>query len=362
MSISERFSILHGKNILVTGHTGFKGSWLCLWLCALGANVIGYSLENNHPEGNFSLCGLKERMTHIVADIRDPLCLRKAFHCFRPDAVIHLAAQPIVRNAFADPRYTYDVNVMGTLNVLEQLRESESCQAGIFITSDKCYDNKEWIWGYRETDRLGGADIYSSSKGCAELLIHSYRHSYPADFGPGGKRLITARAGNVLGGGDWGDYRILPDCIRALRNGEKIVLRNPIAIRPWQHVLEPLSGYLLLLSGALSHDEVCTGAWNFGPDFDNVASVEKLVQKVIEAWGGGSYTCKKANGLPESELLNLDNCKARYYLGWIPVWDIDTTVRKTIAWYKNSANTDIVALCEHQIKEYCEKCDEKCAK
>ena len=358
MKLRERLSIIEGKNILVTGHTGFKGSWLCQWLLMLGANVSGYSLGNDNYESNFALCGIEKEINHITADVRDPVCLSKAFRFCRPDAVLHLAAQPIVRKAYADPRYTYEVNVMGTLNVLEQIRESESCCTGIIITSDKCYENKEWVWGYRETDRLGGTDIYSSSKGCAELLVHAYCHSYPDAFGAAGKRLVTARAGNVLGGGDWGDSRILPDCIRSLRSGGEIVLRNPEAIRPWQHVLEPLSGYLLLLADSLRGQDR-SGAWNFGPGFDNVITVEKLVQKVIAAWGNGVYRCEKTPGMPESTLLNLNTCKARYHLQWSPIWDIDTTVNETVRWYrhlnhadKNSAGEDIRALCMEQIEKY----------
>lgn len=348
----NRFKAIKGRNILVTGHTGFKGSWLCLWLCRLGANVTGYSLENENPLSNFALTGLKHRMTHIIGDIRDRDSLKKAFEIARPDAVLHLAAQPLVREAITEPHYTYDVNVMGTLNVLEQIKACDTCEAGIIITSDKCYDNKEWVWGYRENDRLGGSDIYSSSKGCAEILVNAYRHSFPAHIGPGGKLLVTARAGNVLGGGDWADFRIVPDCIRALRAGKTIALRNPQAVRPWQHVLEPLSGYLMLLDKALKKDESIAGGWNFGPDYDNAITVEQLVQKVIDAWGGGDYVCEKSGDNIESNMLNLDTCKARRYLGWSPVWAIGNTIAKTISWYKNSAESDTAALCLCQINEY----------
>ncbi len=344
--------LINRKNVLVTGHTGFKGTWLCLWLCMLGANVTGYSLDNDDPRSNFILSGLKKKITHIVGDIRDTDSLKKAFQMARPDAVVHLAAQPIVRNALIDPRYTYDVNVMGTLNVLEEVKACGSCLGAVLITSDKCYDNQEWVWGYREIDPIGGHDIYSSSKGCDELLIAAYRHSYPTNFGPGAKLLVSARAGNVVGGGDWGDYRLVPDCIRALISGETIVLRSPQSVRPWQHVLEPLSGYITLLEKVLEEDHRFAGGWNFGPDPGNAITVESMVRKIIDAWGNGSYTCDETRRMPEANLLNLDVSKARFALHWSPVWDIDTTVNKTVEWYKQSADGGIAALCESQINEY----------
>lgn len=344
--------LINRKNILVTGHTGFKGSWLCLWLCMLGANVTGYSLENKDVRSNFVLTGLKNRITHIEGDIRDTVSLNKAFRAAKPDVVVHLAAQPIVRDALANPRYTYDVNVMGTLNVLEEIKACESCLGGVLITSDKCYDNQEWVWGYREIDPIGGHDIYSSSKGCDELLIDAYRHSYPSLFGPGGKMLVSARAGNVVGGGDWGGYRLVPDCIRALMANETVVLRSPQSVRPWQHVLEPLSGYITLLEKVIEEDFRFAEAWNFGPAPGNAITVEHLVRKVIEAWGSGRYTCNESGRIPEANLLNLDISKARYALHWSPIWDIDTTLNKTVEWYRQNAEGDIAALCENQINEY----------
>ncbi len=343
---------INNKNILVTGHTGFKGSWLCLWLCMLGANVTGYSLENDDPASNFVLSDIKRHICHLTGDIRDVDSLKKAFRAAKPDAVMHLAAQPIVKHALADPRHTYDVNVMGTLNVLEEIKTCNSCKGSVMVTSDKCYSNEEWVWGYRETDRIGGHDIYSSSKGCDELLIDAYRHSYPSVFGPGGKLLVSARSGNVVGGGDWGDYRLMPDCIRALTTGETIVLRSPQSVRPWQHVLEPLSGYLMLLEKVLEQDYRFTGGWNFGPNYKNAVTVEYLVRKVISAWGSGSYVCDESARIPEANLLNLDTSKARCALHWSPVWDIDTTVDKTVEWYKKSAEGDTAALCLNQIGEY----------
>lgn len=348
-------SVIQGKNILVTGHTGFKGAWLCIWLSMLGANVTGFSLDDAHPQGVFALTGLSRRLQHLTGDIRDSAALKRAFEQARPDAVLHLAAQPIVYHAIADPLHTFDVNVMGTLNMLECFRASDICQAAIVITSDKCYENKEWVYGYRETDRLGGKDIYSASKGCAELLVHAYRHSYPAAFKDGTKLLVTTRAGNVIGGGDQADYRIVPDSIRSLKAGIPIVLRNPYSVRPWQHVLEPLSGYLKLLARALSNDHSISGAWNFAPLTDSSITVEALAQRIIKAWGEGSYQLGKSIDLPESALLYLDSSKARRYLDWSPIWEVDTTIEKTVEWYKMSLDSDAFKLCADQIKEYCKQ-------
>ena len=342
-------NVLCGKNVLVTGHTGFKGAWLCLWLGLLGANVTGYSLEDMHPQGVFMRTGLQQRMTHLAGDIRDLPSLKKAFAIAQPDAVMHLAAQPIVRRGHAKPIYTYEVNVMGTLHVLECIRQCDKCQAGIIITSDKCYQNEEWVYGYRETDRIGGSDIYASSKSCAELLVKSYRASY-TEFGCNSKLLCTARAGNVIGGGDFGEHRIVPDCINALERGESILLRSPNAVRPWQHVLEPLQGYLLLLAHALDGNKDVSGAWNFGPGTADSITVEALVQKLIAIWGHGGYKIEIDNSVPESALLYLDAAKARHLLEWIPVWNIDTALSHTAAWYRSTA--DAYALCVHQIDQY----------
>jgi CDP-glucose 4,6-dehydratase len=347
--------VLNGKRILVTGHTGFKGTWLTIWLCALGAKVTGFALEPEYPDGVFARSGIQRSVRHIVGDIRDTATLHNAFEAARPDAVLHLAAQPLVLRSYRDPRATYETNVMGTLNVLEEIRASEHCRAGILITSDKCYENNEWVYGYRETDRIGGSDIYSSSKGCAELLVHAYRHTYlPVErYEKHGKLLVTTRAGNVLGGGDWAENRIVPDCIRALNAGETIMLRRPQAVRPWQHVLDPLAGYLLLASKALEGDVSVSGAWNFGPDADSLISVESLVQKIIAVWGSGNYVCDESGStVPESGLLSLDSSKARQYLGWRPVWGLNDTVKKTVEWYKNNASSDALALCLSQIRDY----------
>ncbi len=346
---------LSGKRILVTGHTGFKGAWLTIWLCALGAEVTGYSLEPEYLNGVFALSGVQRSIRHITGDIRDAEALHAAFCASQPDAVLHLAAQPLVLRAYRDPRYTYDVNVMGTLNVLEEIRKCSSCRAGLIITSDKCYENREWFYGYRETDRIGGSDIYSSSKGCCELLVHAWRHTYlpEEDYATHGKLLITARAGNVLGGGDWAQDRIVPDCIRAFSASKAITLRRPQSVRPWQHVLDPLMGYLKLTVRALNGDASVSGAWNFGPDQSGLVTVEQLVQKLIAAWGGGHYTSDPdLSHVPETGLLNLDSGKARQLLGWQPIWSVDDTVQKTVEWYKNYASSNVLALCLSQIGEY----------
>ena len=352
---ASKLDVLNGKRILVTGHTGFKGAWLTIWLCALGAKVTGFSLEPEYPNGVFVRSGIQHSIRHIIGDIRDTAALHNAFEAARPDAVLHLAAQPLVLRSYLDPRTTYETNVMGTLNVLEEIRASENCRVGILITSDKCYENNEWIYGYRETDRIGGKDMYSSSKGCAELLVSAYRHTYLAENGYArhGKLLVTARAGNVLGGGDWAENRIVPDCIRALQSGEIITLRRPRAVRPWQHVLDPLAGYLLLTVKALEGDVSVPGAWNFGPDAGSLVTVEALVQKLIAFWGGGNYICdENGSPVPESGLLSLDSSKARHYLGWRPTWGLGETVKKTVDWYKNNASSDVLALCLSQIRDY----------
>ena len=361
--LKELSHSLKGKNILVTGHTGFKGAWLTIWLTAMGANVIGYSIDEGASQGNFLLSGIRHHITHIIGDIRDTGKLHTVFDNFRPNAVIHLAAQAIVRYSYTDPAYTYDTNVLGTLNVLEAMRKCSSCNAGLIITSDKCYENNEWIYGYREIDRVGGKDMYSSSKACAELLVRSYRDSFLAvdEYKTHHKLLITARAGNVIGGGDWADCRIIPDCIRALMNDEKILIRNPDSVRPWQHVLEPLYGYLLLLKRALDGDTDSSGAWNFGPDHESVITVEELVQKSIKIWGKGGYACavRQCEIMKECGLLNLDTCKARYHLGWQPVWGINATIQKTMDWYRQFRDIDTLSLCQDQINEYCSAIDAK---
>jgi CDP-glucose 4,6-dehydratase len=340
--MDEYFREIYGKRrVLITGHTGFKGSWLSLWVTELGANVIGYSLEPPTEPNLFESVNLMDKITHIIGDVRDEKHLISVFEKYQPEFVFHMAAQPLVRTSYKEPRLTYETNVMGTVNVLEAVRKTKSVRVCVIITSDKCYENKEWVYGYRETDPMGGYDPYSSSKGCAELVTAAYRKSFfnPEDYGKTHNvALSSVRAGNVIGGGDWGDDRIIPDCIRALSKGEKIVIRNSSATRPWQYVLESLSGYLLL--GALMYKDGTkySDAWNFGPNDESIIAVEELVKLVIKYWGSGSYTIDTSSHPHEAGLLKLDASKARALLGWKPIYDVYEAVEKTINWYKNFYN------------------------
>jgi CDP-glucose 4,6-dehydratase len=351
----EQFGgIYRGKNVLVTGHTGFKGSWLSLWLHLMGANVIGYALEPATEQDNFVRCGLQNKFTDLRGDVRDPALLKRVFEIYQPEIVFHLAAQPIVRRSYEIPAETFETNVMGTVHVLDAIRSSGSAKAGVVITSDKCYENREQIWGYRENDRLGGYDPYSASKGCAELVAAAFRSSY---FGPNsGKAIATARAGNVIGGGDWSQDRLIPDCIRALMKQEVIVLRNPDSVRPWQFVLEPLYGYLLLGEKLLRDSAKYSGAWNFGPDFDSIAPVKKVVRLLTNFWGNnpGVLSAAPQNAPHESELLSLDCTKAKTLLKWRPRLNLQHALKYTVEWYKNDCTEDVYALCERQIASYCE--------
>ena len=347
--------IYHGKRVLVTGHTGFKGSWLCVWLRELGARVIGYALEPYTDRDNFVLTGLQNKITHIVGDVKDYQKLKKIFDEYQPEFVFHLAAQTIVRESYTSPKETYDVNVGGTVNVLECCRLTDSVVVIINVTSDKCYENKEWVWSYRESDPIGGYDPYSSSKGCSELITAAYRNSFfnPINFDEHGKCLSTVRAGNVIGGGDWQKDRIIPDSIRALERNKPIEIRNPHATRPWQHALEPLSGYLLLASKMYKEPHKFCGAWNFGPNYYSVIPVGEIVDKVLAQWGSGSWINMPAENAPhEAKLLSLDISKANSYLQWFPVWDIDKTIKKTVEWYKEYREENPYRICVDQIEEF----------
>jgi len=344
-----------GKKVLLTGHTGFKGSWLAIWLEMLGAEVTGYALEPLTPNDNFVLSGIGSRINHHTGDLRDFERLRNLFDQTKPDIVFHLAAQPLVRLSYDSPKETYDINVGGTVNVLECCRLTESVQVIVNVTTDKCYENREWVWGYRENDRLGGYDPYSSSKACSELVTEAYRKSFfnPEDFARHGKSLASARAGNVFGGGDWQVDRILPDCVRHLERGEPIIVRNPHAIRPWQHVLEPLSGYLLLAEKMYDKPTTYAGAWNFGPEDSSFLNVGSLVDTVVNSWGSGSWEDRSVPGaVHEAHLLKLDITKAKALLGWAPVWKIDRAVEETIRWYREYRNNQVYELCLRQIDDY----------
>lgn len=321
-----------GRRVMVTGHTGFKGSWLTLWLRKMGATVGGVGLPPTAPLSTFQAAGLASS-ADCFADVRSLDPLAQAMNDFKPEIVFHMAAQAIVGTGYSDPVATFDVNVMGTVNVLEAIRGLTSVAAGVMVTSDKCYENVEQIWGYREHDPLGGSDPYSASKGAAEIVIASYTRSF---FGKDGSASIASvRAGNVVGGGDWSDFRLIPDCVRSLRARSPIELRNPHSTRPWQFVLEPLAGYLLLAKRLCEEGKRFQGGWNFGPPVDNTSTVERGARAVIDAWGEGSLEVVPGAGWKESTLLQLDSTKARRHLGWRAVLDFGQTMRMTTEWYKH---------------------------
>ncbi len=327
--------IYKNKTVLVTGHTGFKGSWLAYWLNKMGAKVIGYSLEAPTNPNHIELLNLD--ITSVTGDIRDLSKLNETFARYNPDIVFHLAAQPLVRLSYENPIETYDINVMGTLKVFEACRKA-NVKAIVNITSDKAYENKEWIWGYRENDPLGGYDPYSSSKGCADLLVNSYRNSYfnINDYKKTHSTLIAScRAGNVIGGGDWAKDRLITDIILSVSQNKKVSIRNPHATRPWQHVLEPLSGYLHIGQKLLEEKVEFSDAWNFGPSDEGSISVEQVVKNVKKHWDKIDYEINKdPKQLHEANLLKLDCSKAHILLKWKDVWDSETTFEKTVLWYK----------------------------
>lgn len=325
------------RRVLLTGHTGFKGSWLAYWLQKLGAEVCGYALAAPTDPSHWELLGLDIRSE--IADVRDVHRLEEVFSSFQPDIVFHLAAQPLVRASYNDPVETYSTNVIGTLNVLEACRKTDSVHAVVNVTSDKCYENREWVWGYRENDTMGGYDPYSSSKGCSELLTSSYRNSYfnPAEFGTRHQTLLAScRAGNVIGGGDWAGDRIIPDIMRAASAGEPVDIRSPWATRPWQHVLEPLGGYLLVGKHLLEQNVNVACGWNFGPVDEGRITVKQVVEYAKTHWDRIDYRFPEAaaNGLHEANLLKLDCSKAHSQLDWIPVWNSEKTFEKTSSWYR----------------------------
>lgn len=352
--------IYENKKILITGHTGFKGGWLSLWLSMLGAKVVGYSLGPPSEPNLSEVIGLQRGLVEdIHGDVRELEKLYEVFSECRPDIVFHLAAQPLVRLSYEEPALTYETNVIGTVNVLEAARKTESVRAIVNVTSDKCYENQEWIWGYRENDPMGGHDPYSSSKGCAELVTSAYMNSFfsPEKYGKDHQvGLASVRAGNVIGGGDWGEDRLVPDCVRALSKGKEIVIRYPGAIRPWQHVLEPLSGYLLVGAKLWADGPNYAGGWNFGPSDEEVWNVEEVVQECIRLWGHGSYRPDPKKHVHEAYWLKLDCSKARIDLQWEPRYTIKQALEKTVEWYKifyeGSKGTDMRKFAEGQIESY----------
>jgi len=350
MSLVESFA---DRSVFVTGHTGFKGAWLAEWLGTLGAQVTGYALDPPTQPSLFAALGLSARLRHVVADVRDRDRLVAEVQASQPSVIFHLAAQALVRPGYADPHETFETNVMGTVNVLEAARACTSVRAVVIVSSDKCYQNLETGRAFRETDAMGGRDPYSASKGCVELVTTAYRESFFAE----GAAVASVRAGNVIGGGDWAADRIVPDCVRALAAGEEIVVRNPDAVRPWQHVLGPLSGYLRLAALLLRDGRRFEGPWNFGPtEKDGARPVRWVVERFLEEWGSGSWTVPTAAGPEphEAHRLSLDSARARDRLAWAPVWDAEAAVRQTAAWYREYYRAAATArdLVDHQLEMY----------
>lgn len=347
-SVEVNPSFWHGKRVLVTGHTGFKGSWLALWLQQLGAEVTGLALPPPTSPSMFEVANVSREMTSVIGDIRDPAIVEAAVAEHRPEVVLHLAAQALVRLSYQDPVGTYTTNVIGTVHVLEAVRRVGGVRALLVVTSDKCYRNREWPWGYREHDELGGRDPYSNSKSCAELVSEAYRASFE------GCSIATARAGNVIGGGDWAPDRLVPDAIRAAAAGLPIRLRNPTAVRPWQHVLEPLGGYLLLAERLWDRGPEFAEAWNFGPRDEDVRTVSAIVEGVGDRWGHAPAWQRADCAQPhEAHLLRLDCSKARTRLGWVPQIGIGQALDWTVAWYRaHYAGADLRSLTLAQIAAF----------
>lgn len=319
------------KRVLLTGHTGFKGGWLAIWLSKLGAHVYGYSLEPPTQPNLFSTLKLSDRLSgNTIADIRDANVLSQAMIDVSPDIVFHMAAQPLVRHSYSHPTETYSVNVMGTVNVFEAVRKCESVRAVVNITTDKCYENREWVWAYRETEALGGFDPYSSSKACSELVTAAYRRSFLAT---NGVHVASARAGNVIGGGDWAEDRLIPDFLRAIDAGETLNIRFPNATRPWQHVLEPLSGYLTLAQSLYEGQEGAADAWNFGPVEEDARSVEWIAEHLSKLVPSVDWVCETATQPHEANFLKLDISKAKHTLHWRPRWTLEDALRVTLNWH-----------------------------
>jgi CDP-glucose 4,6-dehydratase len=345
-----------GKKVFVTGHTGFKGSWLSLWLQHLGAEVIGISLDPPTQSNIYEQANVAEGMLSLREDIRNGEAIKQLFQRHKPEIVFHLAAQPLVRYSYHNPVETYQTNVMGTLHILEGIRSIDTVRSAVMITTDKCYQNKEWVWGYRETDSLGGHDPYSSSKGAAELLISSYRDSYfpMEEYKKHKTAIASARAGNVIGGGDWATDRLIPDIIRAFQNGKKVVIRNPASTRPWQHVLEPLSGYLKLAELLYKDGFQYADAWNFGPRDEDARPVQWIAKKMAKQWGGGAdWIVNSEKIFHEANYLKLDCSKAYTKLKWKPKWNLDKALSNVIRWHKiEYKQGDCRKICLEQIVEY----------
>ena len=349
MDINAEF--WRGKRVFMTGHTGFKGGWLSLWLADMGAEVHGYALAPPTEPNFFTVAGLASRLSsHTLADLRDAEALTRAMQAARPDIVLHLAAQPLVRYSYAAPVETYAVNVMGTVNLLEAIRQTPGVKAVVNITTDKCYDNREWVWPYRENEAMGGADPYSSSKACSELVTAAYRASF---LDAAGIHLASARAGNVIGGGDWAADRLIPDFLRALDAKRTLAIRSPLAIRPWQHVLEPLTGYLLLAEKLYAEGAEFAEGWNFGPDDNDAKPVGWIVEYLCGQVPGAAWQCDSAPQPHEANTLKLDSSKAKSRLGWKPRWHLPEALAHTLEWHnawREGADMANFSLC--QIRDY----------
>lgn len=340
-----------GKRVIITGHTGFKGSWLSLWLQSMGATLRGIALEQPTEPALFAVARISEGMEHHIVDIRDYAAVKAQMFEFKPEIVFHMAAQPLVRRSYIEPVETYATNVMGTVHVLEAARHAGSVKAIVNITTDKCYENREWIWGYREDEPMGGHDPYSNSKGCAELVSSAYRKSFLTEAGIA---MATARAGNVIGGGDWAQDRLLPDIFRALQRRDSVLIRSPHSTRPWQHVLEPLSGYLLLAESLYLYGQLDAEGWNFGPFDEDARSVQWIVEHLCEHWGlGASWTLQSGDHPHEASFLKLDISKARQRLQWMPRWTLEAALKHITEWHQAWLNgQDMRTVCLNQINQY----------
>lgn len=340
------------KRVFITGHTGFKGSWLSIWLQEMGAVVKGFSLSPSTTPNLFEVASVAKGMESEIGDIRNLEAITNSMTSFNPDILIHMAAQPLVRLSYVEPVETYATNVMGTIHILEAARKCKNLTSIVAITTDKCYENKEWSWGYRENEAMGGHDPYSSSKGCCELLIASYRKSFFNN--PTSPSLSSVRAGNVIGGGDWSDDRLIPDILKAFENSESVVVRNPLSTRPWQHVLEPLSGYLVLAENLYNSGNRFAEGWNFGPKDEDCKSVEWILDTMKKTWGeGASWKLDTNNNPHEAGFLKLDCSKAAQELKWVPQWDLEFTLKSIVDWHKAWINNaDMKKQCLQEIKLY----------
>jgi len=345
-----------GKRVLLTGHTGFKGSWMSIWLKEMGADLTGFALNPPTTPSLFEDAKVADGMRSIIGDVRDLDAVKKVFAETSPEIVIHMAAQPLVRESYQFPVETYAINVMGTVHVLEAVRQTQSVRSVVIVTTDKCYENKEWIWGYREDEPMGGYDPYSNSKGCAELVTSSYRRSYfnPSNYDIHKVAVATARAGNVIGGGDWADDRLIPDIIKAVIAGQPVNIRSPYAIRPWQHVLEPVGAYLLLAEKLFKDGAVYAEGWNVGPRSEDARDVEYIVNSICANWGDGAAFQIDSNPQPhEAGYLKLDISKIGSRLGWQPSWPLPVTIEKTVAWYKAyTKGENTLDICLSQLSQY----------